>query len=152
MYVYFCLDSAVLHLSVQRCLYYNKERAHWALRGDCKLPTVQRTINISCPSAQYSPQLVTINWRGQCTVQECFTVQRLLFGYHEKWGYRGFAAGLHGCHMYTVLVCEWEVERAGWGHLSEELLNVFCSAARGVVIWALHITSRRLHTIVAFGN
>lgn len=36
MRVYFCLDSAVLPLSVCLCLYHNKERAHWAVHGDCK--------------------------------------------------------------------------------------------------------------------
>lgn len=77
--------------------------------------------------------------RKQHTVQGCITVHRLIFEEIVKWGLRGFAAvGLQGCHMFTMLVYEWEVseqvsEQVGASY-QKSYLHVFLSAARGVVI------------------
>lgn len=135
-------NCAVLPVSVQHCLCHSKETAHWAVR--C-LDSLRCSIFYTVGHHQLR--------RKQHTVQGCITVQRLIFEEIVKWGLRGCAAvGLQGCHMFTMLVYEWEVEWAGWGQLSEELFTCLPSCSERSCDLSFSRKFKACSNIVAFGN
>ena len=151
MSVYFCFDSA----SVFANKYHNKERAFCVVWGDCKLSIAYiaedhkyQLSGVLIFSHIWSPS----TGEGTTCSQEVFHCIGAAIWILWEIGWVLLAAGLHGCHMFVMFVCEWEVEWAGWGHLSEELFTCFPCAAKRAVIWASHTTLGVLHTIVPFGN
>lgn len=129
-------NSAILLVSVQHCLRHSKETAHWAVQ--C----------LDTYVAQYFTQLVTISWGGNSTQSRGVSLCR---GWYLKKLWNGVCMGLlpMACKAVTCSPCS-----SMSGRLSEQVgasyqksyLHVFLSAARGVVIWAFHVTSRLVQT------